>query len=94
MTAVYIYTCSHQNRFLDKDGEPARKVGGGLCNVTTIQSAYLCNEQMLNHFLHLMRTTHPTIKKYTQNIDLCEKITTSEQTVTTLKWEGVFFLGL
>lgn len=39
MTAVYIYTCSHQNRFLDKDGEPARKVGGGLCNVTTIQSA-------------------------------------------------------
>lgn len=55
---------------------------------------YLYNEQMLNHFLHVMRTTHPTNKKYTQNIDSCEKIPTSEQTVTTLKWEGVFFLGL
>lgn len=30
-------------------------------------------------------------KEYTQNIDLCEKSPTSEQTVTTLKWEGVFF---
>lgn len=72
---------------MDDTGEPAKKGGGGLCNMTrSTRVHYSCNKTFLA--LDLDRAY---FKKLLHEIDSSLiKNTTSEKTAATLKWEGVF----
>ena len=73
-------------RDLDEDGEPAKKGGGGLCNMTRNSRGNNSSNKPFPEYDMMQKA----LEKPNQMHHSHRKNTSSEEAVATLKWEGVF----